>query len=222
MTNSSILEYVIENGIERMGSMIKSLSILLTMSLLLTLFSAQSHHVEAKTMIKAGTSVFEEEMTVPEYVLPEPDTKQDVALLLNLPVKHMNDVKQVTKDQLSVTKYSVEEIEMLAKLINGEARGESFEGKVAVAAVTVNRVSSSEFPNSIEEVIFQSGAYTAVSDGQYDRKPGKDAYKAVYTALIGEDPSSGALFYYNPETATDNWIRSRHIIKEIGKHVFTR
>lgn len=211
-----------ENVIERMGFMIKSLSILLTMSLVLTLFSAETHHVEAKTMIKAGPSLFNEEMTDSKFVIPEPETKQDVALLLNLPVKHMNDVKQVTKDQLSVTKYSVEEIEMLAKLISGEARGESFEGKVAVAAVTVNRVLSSEFPNSIKEVIFQSGAYTAVSDGQYDRKPGKDAYRAVYSALIGEDPSSGALFYYNPETATDNWIRSRHIIKEIGKHVFTR
>ncbi|TKD72600.1 hypothetical protein FBF83_01585 [Pseudalkalibacillus hwajinpoensis] len=205
-----------------MGFMIKSLSILLTMSLVLTLFSAQTHHVEAKTMIKAGTSLFDEEMTESNRVIPEPETKQDVALLLNLPVKHMNDVKQVTKDQLSVTKYSVQEIEMLAKLISGEARGESFEGKVAVASVTVNRVLSSEFPNSIKEVIFQSGAYTAVSDGQYDRQPGKDAYRAVYSALIGEDPSSGALFYYNPETATDNWIRNRHIIKEIGKHVFTR
>ncbi len=191
-------------------------------NLFFTLFSAQSHHVEAVTMMKAEPILAKEKQMTKKQTVSVPETKQEVALLLNLPVKHMNDVKQVTKDQLSVTTYSVEEIEMLAKLVHGEARGESFEGKVAVASVTNNRVLSSKFPNSIKKVVLQSGAYTAVADGQYDQQPGKESYRAVYAALSGEDPSSGALFYYNPKTATDNWIRSRHIIKKIGKHVFTR
>ncbi|WP_347550216.1 cell wall hydrolase [Pseudalkalibacillus hwajinpoensis] len=200
----------------------KRFSILAIVSLFFSLFSAQSHQVEAVSVIKTTELLSNENAEKEILVKPEPNTKQGVTLLLNLPVKQMDEVNQVTKDQLSVTKYSVEEIEMLAKLINGEARGESFEGKVAVAAVTMNRVSSSEFPNSIKEVIFEKGAYTAVSDGQYDKKPGKEAYRAVYAALSGADPSTGALFYYNPEIATDSWIRTRPIIESIGKHVFTR
>ncbi len=192
------------------------------MSLFLNLFSYQSHQVEAVTLVKAESKLPTRNVKTPSQTKPDPDTKHQVALRMNLPINNMKDVKQVKGEQLSVKKYSVQEIEMLARLINGEARGETFEGKVAVAAVTLNRVRSSKFPNSIKEVIFQSGAYTAVSDGQYSKKPGKKAYRAAYEALQGEDPSSGALFYYNPKTATDTWIRSRHIIKTIGKHVFTR
>ncbi len=192
------------------------------MTLFINLISYQSHQVEAVTSVKAETKVPTRELDTPKETKPDPETKHQVALRMNLPINNMNDVKEVKGHQLSVKKYSVKEVEMLARLINGEARGESFEGKVAVAAVTLNRVRSSKFPNSIKEVIFQSGAYTAVSDGQYSKKPGKKAYLAAYEALKGEDPSSGALFYYNPKTATDDWIRSRHVIKTIGKHVFTR
>ncbi|MGG1687633.1 cell wall hydrolase [Pseudalkalibacillus sp. NRS-1564] len=202
----------------------KTIIAMMMMSLFFALFSAQTHQVAAVSLMKVKPKIENEvnEEVVLNETLSEPETKQEVALLLNLPVKNMNDVKKVTKDQFTVSNYSVEEIEMLAKLVNGEARGESFEGKVAVAAVTVNRTLSARFPNSIKEVIFESGAYTAVSDGQYDQKPGAESYKAVYAALSGRDPSSGALFYYNPDIATDDWIRTRHIIKEIGKHVFTR
>ena len=205
-----------------MGCMKKSVITILMTSLFFTMFSAQSHQVVADTMMKVPPMIEEEQSAIAPLETPEPETKQDVALLLNLPVKNMNDVKKVTKDQFSVTNYSIEEIEMLAKLVNGEARGETFEGKVAVAAVTLNRVLSAKFPNSLKKVIFESGAYTAVSDGQYDQRPGPESYKAVYAALSGQDPSSGALFYYNPDIATDDWIRTRHIIKEIGKHAFTR
>ncbi|MGB7999712.1 MAG: cell wall hydrolase, partial [Anaerobacillus sp.] len=161
----------------------KSLLLFLMSSIFFTLFSAQSHHAEAVTMMKAAPTFTEEKQMTKKQTVSEPETKQDVALLLNLPVQHMKDVKQVTKDQLSVSTYSVQEIEMLAKLVHGEARGESFEGKVAVASVTKNRVLSSKFPNSIKKVIFESGAYTAVSDGQYNQQPGKESYRAVYTAL---------------------------------------
>lgn len=200
----------------------KRISLFIIISLFFNALSYQGHQVEAVSVVKAETKLPSRDLNVPSESKPKPDTKHQVALAMNLPVSNMKDVKEVKGEQLSVKKYSVEEVEMLARLINGEARGESFEGKVAVAAVTLNRVRSSKFPNTIKSVIFQSGAYTAVSDGQYRKKPGKKAYLAAYTALKGEDPSSGALFYYNPKTATDNWIRSRHIIKTIGKHVFTR
>lgn len=113
------------------------------------------------------------------------------------------------------------EIEMLAKLVHGEARGESFEGKVAVASVVLNRVDSSKFPNTVRGVIFEPAAFTAVDDGQYYTTPNKEAYRAVYYALRGWDPSEGALFYFNPKTATSDWIWSRPQIKQIDKHIFT-
>ncbi|WP_102349817.1 cell wall hydrolase [Bacillus sp. Marseille-P3661] len=112
------------------------------------------------------------------------------------------------------------EIEILAKLVHGEARGESFEGKVAVAAVVLNRIDSNDFPSTVKDVVFEPQAFTAIADGQYYNRPNKDAYRAVYAALSGWDPSEGALFYFNPNTATSPWIWSRPQIKRIDKHIF--
>ncbi|WP_017755235.1 spore cortex-lytic enzyme [Calidifontibacillus oryziterrae] len=117
--------------------------------------------------------------------------------------------------------FTANEIEMLAKLVHGEARGETFEGKVAVAAVVLNRVDSKKFPNTVKSVIFEPYAFTAVADGQYYTKPNKVAYQAVYNAIQGWDPSYGALFYFNPKTATSKWIWSRPQIKQIDNHIFT-
>lgn len=111
---------------------------------------------------------------------------------------------------------------LLAKLINGEARGESYEGQVAVGAVVLNRVKHSSFPNSIAGVIYQNGAFTAVDDGQINLSPTSSCVRAAKDALNGWDPSGGAIYYYNPVTATNGWIRSRPIIKTIGKHVFCK
>lgn len=111
---------------------------------------------------------------------------------------------------------------LLAMLINGEARGESYEGQVAVGAVVLNRVKHSSFPNSIAGVIYQNGAFTAVDDGQINMSPSQSCYKAAKDAQNGWDPSGGAIYYYNPATATNQWIRSRPIIKRIGKHVFCK
>lgn len=118
--------------------------------------------------------------------------------------------------------YTVEEIEMLAKLVYGEARGESFEGKVAVASVALNRLKSSTFPQTVKGVIFEPRAFTAIDDGQYYLTPGGDAYRAVYHAIRGWDPTGGALYYFNPDTATSSWIWSRPQIKKIDKHIFAK
>ncbi|SES66396.1 cell wall hydrolase [Anaerobranca gottschalkii] len=112
------------------------------------------------------------------------------------------------------------EMELLARAVYSEARGEPFEGQVAVAAVILNRVRHPEFPNTIEGVIFEPWAFTAVHDGQFWLTPNATAYKAVEEALRGVDPSNGAIFYYNPVTATNQWIRTRTIITRIGRHVF--
>lgn len=118
--------------------------------------------------------------------------------------------------------FTKNEIQMLAQLVHGEARGESFKGKVAVASVVLNRVNSNEFPDKVKGVIFKPDAFTAVSDGQYHMTPEEDAYRAVYTAIQGWDPSQGALYYFNPNTATSDWIWSRTQITQIGKHIFAK
>lgn len=109
---------------------------------------------------------------------------------------------------------------LLARLIYGEARGEPYTGQVAVGAVVLNRVRSSSFPNTISGVIYQSGAFTAVSDGQINLTPNDTAKKAARDALNGWDPTNGCLFYYNPNTATSSWIRSRQVNLVIGEHYF--
>jgi len=113
-------------------------------------------------------------------------------------------------------------LEQLAHIIYSEARGESFEGQIAVGSVVMNRLNSSAFPDSISEVIFQPGQFTAVDDGQYWLTPNKSAYDAAQEALKGTDTTKGALFYYNPELATSSWSKARAKIKKIGNHIFTQ
>lgn len=118
--------------------------------------------------------------------------------------------------------FSSHDIEMMARTVYGEARGEPYIGKVAVAAVILNRVESSQFPSTPSSVIFQPGAFTAVADGQIWLTPDATAYQAVRDAINGWDPTGGALYYFNPVTATSKWIWTRPQIKQIGKHIFTR
>lgn len=109
---------------------------------------------------------------------------------------------------------------LLAKCVHAEARGESYTGQVAVAAVILNRVKSSQFPNTIAGVIYQPYAFTAVQDGQINLEPNKTAYSAAQDALNGWDPTYGCLYYYNAATATSKWIYTRKTVVTIGKHVF--
>ena len=111
-------------------------------------------------------------------------------------------------------------IELLARVINGEARGEPYEGQVAVGAVVLNRVDHPSFPNSISGVVYQKGAFTAVDDGQINAQMYASSRRAARDALNGWDPTGGAIYYYNPRTATNQWIRSREVICTIGEHVF--
>ena len=112
------------------------------------------------------------------------------------------------------------EVELLARLIHGEARGEPYVGMVAVGAVALNRVRSSRFPNTLAGVIYQSGAFDAVSDGQINLAPSEQSRRAARDALNGWDPTSGCLYYYNPATATSPWIWSREVRLTIGEHSF--
>ena len=111
---------------------------------------------------------------------------------------------------------------LLAHLIYGEARGEPYTGQVAVGAVILNRVKSSKFPNTIAGVIYQKGAFDAVSDGQINMSPDSTSQKAAKDALNGWDPSYGAIYYFNPATATNKWIWSRQMTVTIGKHRFCK
>ena len=112
------------------------------------------------------------------------------------------------------------DLNLLAKCVYAEARGESYVGQVAVAAVILNRVKSSKFPNSISGVIYQPYAFTCVNDGQINLSPNQTAFNAAQDALNGWDPTYGAIYYYNPKTATSSWIKTRTTTVTIGKHVF--
>lgn len=124
----------------------------------------------------------------------------------------------------AATNNNTSDVQLIARAINGEARGEPYEGQVAVGAVILNRVKSSKFPNTIAGVIYQSGAFTAVSNGQINVPIASNStvVKAAQDALNGWDPTGGAIYYFNPNTATNKWIWSRPQIKTIGNHIFCK
>lgn len=115
---------------------------------------------------------------------------------------------------------STGDVYLLARIIYGEARGEPYKGQVAIGAVVLNRVRSASFPNTIAGVIYQRGAFDAVSDGQINLAPDANAVRAARDALNGWDPTNGCLFYYNPRTATSKWMLSRPVLLVIGNHAF--
>jgi len=125
-----------------------------------------------------------------------------------------------------IKRYTEEEVALLAKLIHAEARGEGHLGKVAVGAVIMNRIASGKFPDNIRDVIYQKtkGVYqfTPVKDGNINREPAGEAFRAAEDALNGEDPTSGALFFYNPDKSSDRWIRTLPVTTRIGNHVFAK
>ena len=112
------------------------------------------------------------------------------------------------------------DLPLLARLISAEARGEPYTGQVAVGAVVLNRVEHPSFPNSISGVIYQPGAFSCLDDGQFDQPVSESAYRAARDAINGYDPSYGAIYYFNPATATSKWIWSRPLIVTIGNHRF--
>ena len=135
-----------------------------------------------------------------------------------------NEKIENQNSSIAASSQGTSDIQLMARAINGEARGEPYEGQVAVGAVILNRVKSSQFPNTVAGVIYQSGAFTAVSDGQIIQQIAQDStvYKAAQDAKNGWDPTSGCIYYFNPSTATNKWIWSRPLVKTIGKHRFCK
>ncbi|SDC02679.1 cell wall hydrolase [Halanaerobium congolense] len=130
-------------------------------------------------------------------------------------------VHNLTSHQILNKRVSKQELNLLARAIYGESRGEPYLGQVAVAAVIINRVLSRKFPNTFAQVIYQGGQFSAVSDGQINLTPNQTAYRAARDALNGSDPTNGALYFYNPKTATRvSFFRGRRVITKIGDHVF--
>ncbi|TYS11328.1 spore cortex-lytic enzyme [Bacillus subtilis] len=139
--------------------------------------------------------------------------------------KQQNNTPAKTRKQDAVAAnmpggFSNNDIRLLSQAVYGEARGEPYEGQVAVAAVILNRLNSPLFPNSVAGIIFEPLAFTAVADGQIYMQPNETAREAVLDAINGWDPTEEALYYFNPDTATSAWIWGRPQIKRIGKHVF--
>ena len=142
------------------------------------------------------------------------------ALGMNDSVKALENNKKPNSSSSASSNYTNLDLYLLAKCIYAEARGESYTGQVAVGAVILNRVASSQFPNTISGVIYQRHAFTAVSDGQINLEPDKTAMNAAQDAMNGWDPTYGCLYYYNPAVATSSWIFGRQTVTTIGKHVF--
>ncbi len=137
-------------------------------------------------------------------------------------LKSMGIVSEESQNNTNTGTTNSNDLNVLSRIIHGEARGEVYEGQVAVGAVVLNRVKSSLFPNSIAGVVYQSGAFDAVSDGQINLEPDETAKKAAQDALNGWDPSYGAIYYFNPSTATNEWIWSRPETITIGRHRFAK
>lgn len=134
-----------------------------------------------------------------------------------------NQTKVSSDDFYSYRDFSSKEIEVLASIINAEARGESYQGKVAVGAVIVNRVYHPSFPNTIRKVVYQPGQFTPVKNGMINLTPSSEAYKAAYEAVEGKDPSRGSLYFYNPRTAKNqSFFAKRKKMVTIGNHVFLK
>ena len=211
---------------------------------------AQSHHttvdeivklnkVKSPDIIREGQSLWVpnntqlQESTIPTYEIfvnpatPDPpiiDTPPDdidaVQKRTVLKTASIGAESQILSRSLGRL-VSKEDVEILTRVIHGEARGENFEGQVAVGAVVLNRLKDPRFPKTIRDVVYQSGAFTAVDDKQIQLDPNDQSYKAAEAALSGQDPTNGALFYFNPRIATDRWIKSRSVIKRIGNHTFS-
>jgi N-acetylmuramoyl-L-alanine amidase len=119
-------------------------------------------------------------------------------------------------------KYSKSDYNLLARVISAEARGEPYVGQVAVGAVVLNRVESPLFPDTVPGVIYQPGSFTCLTDGQFNQPVSASAFRAAQDAMNGWDPSGGSIYYYNPATASNQWIRARPVMLSIGKHVFCK
>lgn len=153
---------------------------------------------------------------IPTKIVQADDTNLN---LDNIKPINIKSSKQNKKEVINITN---EDLLLLSKLVTGEARGESYEGQVAVAAVVINRVKDPRFPDSIKDVIYQKNAFSVVSDGSINMQPTESAYNAAIEALYGKDPTNKAVFFWNPEIATCKWIKTLNPYLKIGNHVFAK
>ena len=151
---------------------------------------------------------------IPVKIVQADDTNLD-----NINQINIKSLKQNKKEVINITN---EDLLLLSKLVTGEARGESYEGQVAVAAVVINRVKDPRFPNSIKDVIYQKNAFSVVNDGSINMQPTESAYNAAIEALYGKDPTDKAVFFWNPDIATCKWIKTLNPYLKIGNHVFAK
>ena len=151
---------------------------------------------------------------IPAKIVQADDTNLD-----NINKINIKSLKQNKKEVINITN---EDLLLLSKLVTGEARGESYEGQVAVAAVVINRVKDPRFPNSIKDVIYQKNAFSVVNDGSINMQPTESAYNAAIEALYGKDPTDKAVFFWNPDIATCKWIKTLNPYLKIGNHVFAK
>jgi N-acetylmuramoyl-L-alanine amidase len=171
------------------------ITILTTLTLIIGSYSVfPTHHFDAETVEDAQAA---ETLTLKKV---EVDTKES----------SMTDHRFIRE----------EEKKLLARLVHAEAEGEPFEGKVAVADVVLNRVEHEQFPDSIKEVIYQRNAFEPVQNGSINEPPNQEAIKAVEKALVDQEKNQKLLYFYNPDTATSEWIFSRQVVKQIGNHSF--
>ncbi|WP_419726032.1 cell wall hydrolase [Terrisporobacter petrolearius] len=131
-------------------------------------------------------------------------------------------IKEQEEKKEAVINLNDEQIMLLSKLVAGEARGESYEGQVAVAAVVINRVKDSRFPDSLEGVIYQKNAFSVVKNGTLYAEPTSSTYRAAQEALYGSDPTNDAIYFWNPDISTCNWINTLNPYLRIGNHVFAK
>ena len=152
-------------------------------------------------------------------LIPVKIVQADDTNLNNINQINIKSLKQNKKEVINITN---EDLLLLSKLVTGEARGESYEGQVAVAAVVINRVKDPRFPNSIKDVIYQKNAFSVVNDGSINMEPTESAYNAAIEALYGKDPTHKAVFFWNPDIATCKWIKTLNPYLKIGNHVFAK
>lgn len=182
---------------------------------------------KTKEMLVKATKYNEQEVKKNMYQTQKPAKKQQDGgkQQQNQQQNQQQQTEQPTQQTGAVNVpqgFSQNDIKLMANAVHGEARGEPYEGQVAVAAVILNRTKSPTFPNTVSGVIFEPRAFTAVADGQIWLTPNDTARRAVLDAINGWDPTGNALYYFNPETATSPWIWTRPQIKQIGKHIFCK
>ena len=167
-----------------------------------------------------------EETLKKDRIVEVQNIQQSFIKVNDIVVKNTDSEKQENKEEQEVKKEVVslndDQLYLLSKLVAAEARGESYQGQVAVAAVVLNRVQDSRFPDSIEDVIYQKNAFSVVKNGYIDIKPTEESYKAAKEALYGNDPTNDAIYFWNPDISTCSWINTLNPHLRIGNHVFAR